>query len=368
MQAIARVNRVYPGKSSGLIVDYIGLGKALDAALSEYTVRDRKNNVQDVKNEIYNILKEKLSILNEWFYKVDKSKFFSSNSADRFQAIQVGTQFVLEDRKREKTFRDDLSISIKQAFVACGGIATEEEKNDVYYYLAIRSYILKMRTNPVIVPISEMNKYVASLLADAVQGDEVKVLTQGDDSVNVIELLSPDKIEKLRESNPPLVFVQIARELLERAIAESRKNNYLKSQEYSKRLRKILEEYNDRDEKFVADETIVQLVQFAQELVGDQKKADELGINGRERAFYDALVRDKSAKDLLDDETLKLIARDLKEIVDKYAKTDWANKEATRAKMRIEIRKVLEKYNYPPEYQRKAVDGVISQAQYMMLN
>lgn len=368
MQAIARVNRVYPGKSSGLIVDYIGLGKALDAALSEYTVRDRKNNVQDVKNEIYNILKEKLSILNEWFYKVDKSKFFSSNSADRFQAIQVGTQFVLEDRKREKTFRDDLSISIKQAFVACGGIATEEEKNDVYYYLAIRSYILKMRTNPVIVPISEMNKYVASLLADAVQGDEVKVLTQGDDSVNVIELLSPEKIEKLRESNPPLVFVQIARELLERAIAESRKNNYLKSQEYSKRLRKILEEYNDRDEKFVADETIVQLVQFAQELVGDQKKADELGINGRERAFYDALVRDKSAKDLLDDETLKLIARDLKEIVDKYAKTDWANKEATRAKMRIEIRKVLEKYNYPPEYQRKAVDGVISQAQYMMLN
>ena len=368
MQAIARVNRVYPGKSSGLIVDYIGLGKALDAALSEYTVRDRKNNVQDVKNEIYNILKEKLSILNEWFYKVDKSKFFSSNSADRFQAIQVGTQFVLEDRKREKTFRDDLSISIKQAFVACGGIATEEEKNDVYYYLAIRSYILKMRTNPVIVPISEMNKYVASLLAEAVQGDEVKVLTQGDDSVNVIELLSPDKIEKLRESNPPLVFVQIARELLERAIAESRKNNYLKSQEYSKRLRKILEEYNDRDEKFVADETIVQLVQFAQELVGDQKKADELGINGRERAFYDALVRDKSAKDLLDDETLKLIARDLKEIVDKYAKTDWANKEATRAKMRIEIRKVLEKYNYPPEYQRKAVYGVISQAQYMMLN
>ncbi len=368
MQAIARVNRVYPGKSSGLIVDYIGLGKALEAALSEYTVRDRKNNVQDVKNEIYNILKEKLSILNEWFYKVDKSKFFSSNSADRFQAIQVGTQFVLEDRKREKTFRDDLSISIKQAFVACGGIATEEEKNDVYYYLAIRSYILKMRTNPVIVPISEMNKYVASLLADAVQGDEVKVLTQGDDSVNVIELLSPEKIEKLRESNPPLVFVQIARELLERAIAESRKNNYLKSQEYSKRLRKILEEYNDRDEKFVADETIVQLVQFAQELVGDQKKADELGINGRERAFYDALVRDKSAKDLLDDETLKLIARDLKEIVDKYAKTDWANKEATRAKMRIEIRKVLAKYNYPPEYQQAAVDGVISQAQYMMLN
>jgi len=366
MQAIARVNRVYPGKAYGLVVDYIGLGKALEAALSEYTDRDRETNVQDVKKEIYNLLKEKLSILNEWFYKIDKSKFYSSNSLDRFQAIQNGAQFVLEDTERENSFMDDISLSIKQAFVVCGGIVTEEERNDIYYYLAIRGFILKLRSNPVIVSVADMNKYVSSLLADAVQGDEVKVLTQRDDSVNVIELLSEKKIEELRKSNPPLVFVQIARELLERAIAESRKNNYLKSQEYSKRLRKILEEYNDRDDKFVADETIVQLVQFAQELVGDEKKAEELGINGRERAFYDALVRDKSAKELLNDETLKLIARELKDIVDKYATTDWANKESTRAKMRIAIKACLKKYKYPPEYRESAIDGVISQAQYMM--
>lgn len=366
MQAIARVNRVYPGKSSGLVVDYIGLGKALEAALSEYTDRDRETNLQDVKNEIHNLLIEKLNILNEWFYKIDKSKFFSNDSLTRFTAIQDGAQFVLEEKKREDSFMDDLSISIKHAFVACGGIASEEEKNDVYYYLAIRSYILKLRSNPVIVSVADMNKYVAGLLADAIQGDEVKVLTQHDDSVNVIELLSEKKIEELRKSNPPMIFVQIARELLERAIAESRKNNYLKSQEYSKRLRKILEEYNDRDEKFIADETIVKLVQFAQELVGDEKKAQELGINGRERAFYDALVRDKSAKELLDDETLKLIAHDLKDIVDQYATTDWSSKESTRAKMRIAIKKCLKKYGYPPEYRDSAIDGVISQAQYMM--
>lgn len=366
MQAIARVNRVYPGKAYGLVVDYIGLGKALEDALSEYTDRDRETNVQDVKKEIYNILKEKLSILNEWFYKVDKSRFFSTDSLTRFKAIQDGTQFVLEDKKRETSFMDDLTISIKRAFVVCGGVVNEEEKKDIYYYLAIRSYILKLRSNPVTVSVADMNKYVASLLADAVQGDEVKVLTQHDDSVNVIELLSEEKIEQLRKSNPPLVFVQIARELLERAIAESRKNNYLKSQEYSQRLRKILEEYNDRDEKFVADETIVKLVQFAQELVGDEEQAQELGINGRERAFYDALVRDKSAKELLDDETLKLIARELKDIVDQYAKTDWANKESTRAQMRIAIKKCLKKYKYPPEYRESAIDCVISQAQYMM--
>lgn len=367
MQAIARVNRVYPGKFYGLIVDYIGLGKALDDALTEYTDRDRENNCQDVKKEIYNILQEKLSILNEWFYKVDKSKFFSKNSLTRFIAIQDGTQFVLSDKKREETFIQDLSITIKQAFVVCGGIVTEEEKNDVYYYLAIRSYILKLRTKVGPVSTKEMNEYVSNLLADAIKGDEVKVLTSGkDDSINIIDLLSAEKIEELRKRNRPLVFVEIVKNLLERAIAESRKNNFFKSQEYSKKLRKILEKYNDRDGTFAPESTILDLVNFAGEMVSDEKEANKLGIFGRERAFYDALIRDKSAQELLNDETLKLIARELKDVVEEYAATDWANKESTRAKMRTKIKECLKKYNYPPEYQKQAVDDVIKQAEYIM--
>lgn len=367
MQAIARVNRVYPGKYYGLIVDYIGLNKALNDALTEYTDRDRHSNIQDVKREIYNIIKEKLSVLNEWFYKIDRSKFFSANSIDRFRAVQAGAEFILQDKKREDEFMSDLSLSIKQAFVVCGGILTEDEKNDVYYYLAVRSYILKLRTKTGPVSIKEMNEYVSNLLADAIKGDEVKVLTQGqDDSINVIDLLSDKNIEELRKKNPPHVFVEIVKKLLERAIAESRKNNYFKSQEYSKRLRRILEKYNDRDSVFAPEETIVDLVNFAGEMVSDEQKAKDLGVFGRERAFYDALIRDKSAKELLNDETLKLIARELKEVVEEYASIDWAHKESTRARMRIKIKECLKKYNYPPDYQKRAVEDVIKQAEYIV--
>ena len=367
MQAIARVNRVYPGKYYGLIVDYIGLNKALNEALTEYTDRDRQENIQDVKKEIYNILQEKLSILNEWFYKIDKRKFYSSNDFDRFQAIQLGAEFVLQDTKREDAFISDLTLSIKQAFVVCGGILTDDEKNDVYYYLAIRSFILKLKAKTGTVSIKEMNEYVSNLLADAIKGDEVKVLTQTkDDSINIIELLSEKNIEALRKKNPPHVFVQIVKKLLERAIAESRKNNYFKSQEYSKRLRKILEKYNDRDAVFAPEQTIIDLVNFASEMVKDEKTANDLGVFGRERAFYDALIRDKSAKELLNDETLKLIARELKSVVEDYASTDRTHKESTRARMRIKIKECLKKYNYPPEYQKQAVDDVIKQAEYIM--
>ena len=368
MQAIARVNRVYPGKPFGLVVDYIGLGKALDDALTEYTDRDRTNNVQDIKKEIYNILKEKLSVLNEWFYKIEKAKFYSKDALTRFTAIQEGAQFILEDKKnREDLFIFDLSLAIKQAFVVCGGICTPDEKDDVMYYLAIRSYILKLRNKTGPVSTKEMNEYVSNLLADAIKGDEVKVLTKDNGkNENVIDLLSLEKIEELRKKNPPHIFVEIVKKLLERAIAESRKNNYFKSQEYSKRLRKILEKYNDRDATFTPEATIVDLVNFAGEMVADEKEASKLGIYGRERAFYDALIRDKSAQELLNDETLKLIARELKEVVEEYTSTDWSNKESTRAKMRTKIKECLKKYNYPPEYTKAAVDDVIKQAEYIM--
>lgn len=128
MQAIARANRVFPGKTYGLIVDYIGLDKALEEALTEYTDRDRKNNCQEIKEEIYTILKEKLSILNEIFYRIDKSKFYSGDALTRFTSIQEGTQLILEDKNRENLFINDLSITIKQAFVVCAGIVTKKEK------------------------------------------------------------------------------------------------------------------------------------------------------------------------------------------------------------------------------------------------
>ncbi len=367
MQAIARVNRVYPGKTSGLIVDYIGLSKVLDEALSQYTDRDRANNCQDAKNEIYNILKEKLSILNEWFYKVNKTKFFNKDAPTRFAAIQESAQFILEDKKREKSFMNELTPALKQSFVICGGICTEEEKNDTYYYLAIRSYILKLRVKIGPVSIKEMNSYVAELLADAIKGNEVKVLSKSQEtSINVIDLLSKEKIEELRKKNPPHIFVQIVKKLLEKAIGESRKNNFFKSQEYSKRLRKIIEKYNDRDSSFAPESTIVDLVNFASEMISDEKEANKLGIYGRERAFYDALIRDKSAQELLNDETLKLIARELKDVVEEYASTDWSNKESTKAKMRTKIKECLRKYNYPPEYQLQAIKDVILQAEYIM--
>lgn len=370
MQAIARVNRVYPGKDSGLIVDYIGLAKALDQALDTYTARDKEFNIKDIQDTAKKILMDKLSVLNELFNKnkVEMAGFYSTDSPKRFKAIQNGAQFVLSNEKQKNEFMA-ISIELKRAFIVSAGVLTKEERDNVQYYLSVRSFILKLSAGQSDISIAEMNKHVEELLADAIKGDEVKVLSKigtNNENITIIDLLRSEKIEELRKKNPPHIFLKIIEKLLQQAIAESRKNNYFKSQEYSERLISILRKYHDREADFDTTKTIIDIIAFAEDVVADEDEAKEKGLIGRERAFYDALIRDKSAIVSMPDATLKLIAHELKETVEAYATTDWSKKKDTRALMRREIKRLLKKYNYPPEYRETAVEDVIKQAEFMM--
>lgn len=367
MQAIARVNRVYPGKESGLIVDYIGLAKALEDALDIYTARDKEFNLKDIQEVALTILKEKLSILNEWFYKFDLSKFNSESSKERFTIIQNGAAFILENNKRKKDFMN-LSIDLKHAYTVCAGILDKGQHSIVQYYLSVRNYILKLEVGIGPIAIGKINEEIEKLVAEAIKGDEVKVLTQvgTTDQATLIDLLRPEKIEELKQKNPPHIFLKIIENLLRQVIAESRKTNLYKAQQYSERLIRILEKYHNREGDFDTTDTIIKIIDFAQEVVSDEDSANELGLTGRERAFYDALAGNKSAYELLADETLKCIAHELKEVVEEYATTDWSKKKSTQAKMRKEIKRLLRKYNYPPEYTEEAIQTVIKQAEYML--
>lgn len=367
MQAIARVNRVFPGKESGLIVDYIGLAKALEDALNTYTARDKEFNLKDIQDVALTILKEKLSIFNEWFYKYDLTDFNSKDVKKRFKIIQKGAAFILESEKRKKDYLK-LSLDLKHAYTVCAGILEKEEHQVVQYFLSVRNYILKLDVGLGPIGIGDINDEVERLVAEAIKGDEVKVLTQigTTDEATLVDLLRPEKIEELRKTNPPHIFLKIIENLLKQVIAESRKTNLYKAQQYSEKLRRILEKYHNREGDFDTTDTIVKIIDFAQEVVADEDEANKLGLTGRERAFYDALAGNKSAYELLTDETLKCIAHELREVVEEYATTDWSKKKSTQAKMRREIKRLLKKYNYPPEYTEEAIQTVIKQAEYMM--
>jgi len=153
---------------------------------------------------------------------------------------------------------------------------------------------------------------------------------------------------------------------LERRIKEYKQYNLIKSNEYSEKLRLLLDRYNTREDASTINKTIMGLVDFSREMVEDKTKSEKNKLRGREKAFYDALVKEESAVAMMKDGVLYQIAAELKEIVQEYATVDWSKKRTTQARMRMQIKKLLQKYNYPPEYREGAVERVIKQAEYMM--
>ncbi|MBR2970251.1 MAG: type I restriction endonuclease subunit R, partial [Clostridia bacterium] len=370
MQAIARVNRVHVGKESGLIVDYIGIKRSLEEALNIYTARDKELNLRDIQETAKSILDEKLSILDELFYKVDKKGFFNGSNSVRLKAIQNGADFVFTTEEIRKAYLQ-ITKQLKDAYVVAIGILDADYKKKVLYYLAVRHFVQKVERGnmPHNITPESINKHVADLIAEAIKGDEVKILTKVEDTEenrDIWDLLSEEKVEKLRQSQPPHVFIKIMERLLKEAVKEYRGYNLVKAKEYSERLRKLLEAYNTREDDLKTDITIVGLIAFSQEMVESEEYAKKNNLTGRERAFYDALVANKSAMELMSDDILRVMAMELKAIVEEYATVDWSKKKDTRAKMRMQIKRLLKKYNYPPEYSEEAISRVVDQAEFMM--
>lgn len=370
MQAIARVNRVNVGKESGLIVDYIGIKRSLEEALNTYTARDKELNLRDIQDTAKSILEEKLSILDEMFFHVDKKGFFGGTNSVRLKAIQNGADFVLSTDDIKKAYLQ-LTKQLKDAYVVAIGILDEDYKKKVLYYLAVRHFVQKVERGnlPTNITPESINKHVEELIAEAIKGDEVEILTKVEDTEqnrDIWDLLSEEKVEKLRQSQPPHVFIKIMERLLKEAVKEYRGYNLVKAKEYSERLRKLLEAYNTREDDLKTDMTIVGLIAFSQEMVEDEAYAKKNNLTGRERAFYDALVANKSAVELMSDDILRVMAMELKAIVEEYATVDWSKKKDTRARMRMQIKRLLKKYNYPPDYTEEAISRVVDQAEFMM--
>ncbi len=366
MQAIARVNRIYSGKENGLIVDYIGLKNDLDNALLEYTDRDRKNPCLILDSIYQDILKTNLAVLNQQFKEINKSDFFTTDASKKFKAVQAGAELVFSNRTTEDEFLNNISRKIKTAYQLCSGMVSDSERRDILYFLTIRQFILKLNSSITIVSNSEMDDYVSKLLLEAIQADSVEVINaKKENQKSVFELLTREKIEELRRQNSPSILIKIAKQLLEKAISEYRKHNFLKSQDFSEKLRHILEKYNDRDSKTDLEIVISNLTEFAAEILEDEKEQKNLGIFGRERAFYDALIKDKNVKKLINDETLKLIAFELKEVIEDFADVDWQYKESTKSRMRVKIKECLKKYNYPPNYIESAISNIYDQTAHM---
>lgn len=358
MQAIARVNRVYKTKPAGLIVDYIGLKAWLLDALKTYTTRDQKQVVDN--EELVNALKDKIEVLDGILNGLDYSNFANLDNTGKYNLIKDGANTVLYSEEKKKRFMKH-SLDAKNLYTLCNGILGNEYKEKVLYFISVRSFISKI-TNENKLDVSEINKNVGKMLEESIKEDELinlGELSRG----NSLELLSDAMLSKLRGLKDKNIAAEILSRAIKTTISDIGKINLTLQEKFSTKFNKLVDAYNERTDLADIEKVIEELIKLKYEIQDELDKGNEYDLSLEEKAFFDALGSDPEIKSLMKDETLVQIAKELVDIINENLTLDAFKREDARARIRVNIRRLLIKYNYPPIKRESAVEKVIKQAE-----
>lgn len=363
MQAIARVNRVFKDKEGGLVVDYVGIATALKQAMNDYTVRDRKNyGNMDIADVSYPKFKEKLEICRDLLHGFDFSKFKSGTDLDRSNAITGAVNFLIspnmQDRKEQ--YQKE-ALLLHQALSLCSSIANEDERIEAAFFEAIRVLIGRLTNTGVGKKISlpEMNERINELLRQSIKSEGViNLFSDVKEEFSLFEPKFLDEISKMKEKN---LAVEILKKLLAEQVSVFKRTNVVKSEKFSEIIQAALNRYING--LITNAEVIEELVKMAKQIAEAQKAGEELGLCTEELAFYDALTKPQAVKDFYQNDELITLTKELTDTLRKNKTVDWQNKEFARAKMMMMVKRLLKKYNYPPEGQDDAVNTVMTQCE-----
>lgn len=357
MQAIARVNRVFPGKTGGLIVDYIGLKRNLMEALKTYTSRDQ-DKVQE-NEEAKVIALNLLEVLRNIFHTFNYSGFFTDSNKKRYEAIRDGAEFAQETEKRKDTFMTETK-KLKDVYKISTGLLTDEQKREISYFVAVRSFIMKSNRQGV-PDLQEVNERISKMLEDAILEDEVMVLTEASSSES-FDLLNEENIAKLQAMPQKNIATNILMRVMKEKLKDVRKTNITVSKSFSEKFEVILEKYHSRSDLDDVYQVFEELIKFKEDLEQAIDEGKQLGLSYEEKAFFDVLGADPDIKRMMEDSLLMEIAKELTETIKKYRTHDWDQKEQAQARMRLYIKRVLRKFGYPPNKEPQAVEDVLEQA------
>lgn len=358
MQAIARVNRVFKNKPGGLVVDYIGIANELKTALKTYTDAKGKGDPTHNASEALSVLLEKLSIVRDMMRGCDYSSF--ETEASLLLVPCANHLLGLPDGKQR--FIDTMQLLVK-AYSLC---ATLDEavplRKEIAFFSAIKAAITKFTTVDAKRTSEEKNGILKQILDNAIVSDGVADIfaLAGLDKPN-IGLLSDEFLEDVRQMKSRNLAVELLEKLLRDEIRARSRNNVVQEKKYLDRLLETLRNYHNR--AIETAQVIEELIQMAREFQAVLEREAALGLSQDEIAFYDALANNESALQELGDEILKKIAVEITEKLRNSTTVDWQVRESVRARLRILVRRTLQKWKYPPDKQADAVELVLKQAE-----
>lgn len=367
IQTISRVNRVCEGKDKGLIVDYIGIKKNMNLALKKYTNFECEE-FEGVEQSI-TIVKDQLEVLGQMFHNFNSNDYFRGSPTEQLDCLNRAVEYVQLSEELETRFMAAVK-RMKQAFNLCSSSEklSDEDKDYIHFYCAVRSILFKL-TKGDAPDISQMNARVREMLEGAIQSDGIEELFETGKHISV-DIFSDEYMDKINAIQLPNTKIKILQRLLSQAIDEFRKVNKIMGVEFADRLKRVVDEYNNRrrDEAYaneVLDDVAEQLAQLLEELKKEKNSFKAMGIDYEEKAFYDILkaVARKYEFEYPDDKMLELSKR-IKVIVDDKSRyTDWSTREDIKANLQVDLILLLDEFGYPPVTLDDVYKEVLEQAE-----
>jgi type I restriction enzyme, R subunit len=359
MQAIARVNRVWGDKPGGLVVDYLGIGAELKAALEKYTQGDRNQvrmDPDEAAHQTLTLLESALAFLDG----VAWQGFFIAPPTTRLTILKQCLEYLLATARRDAFIETGFKLEVAYA-ISAGDDRVKGRAHEIAMVVALRANLAKYTTG-VGRSRTSVERDIRQLLSKAVMADGILDVfkSAGLDQPD-LSIFSDEFLSEVRGTKQKNLAVETLRRLLADEIKAHARTNIIQSQKLSERLDETLRKYHNRAVDSV--QVIEELIALANDIRAHAMRAAVLELSQEEVAFYEALAENGSARELMAHETLRTLAQLLVQAIRSSATIDWTRKEGVRAKMRLEVRKLLARYGYPPDLQKAAVDLVVRQAE-----
>jgi len=370
IQAIARVNRVFKDKDSGLIVDYIGIADSLKLALNHYSSED-KDQVGINMDRAMSLLQEKYNIIKEDFlYGIDYTGFDSEDRIIRLKTVRkVANELLGEDEETLQKFFDVVTELQKTYALVSTRPEAQEFGPEIAFFKTVKVFITKIKSSDD--PVVDSNKKIDYRMRQLL---DQSIITEP--SVDIykdlglerpnLDLISDEFLSKVGNMKEQNTAIALLAKLLKGKVKALKRTNMVQSRNFKEMLDDSIKKYNDRG---ITSEIVIRnLIEMAKKINAEQEKGKDLGLSPEEIAFYDALADHDKAVEVLGEKKLQKIAAELVKTVRKEAGIDWQRRSNVQAKMRIAVKHLLRKYGYPPDIAPDAINTVVEQAEKMAMD
>ena len=361
MQAIARVNRVFRDKPGGLVVDYLGLSHELKEALATYTESGGTGETAVDKGEAIAVMLEKYEVCLAILHGFDFAKWSTGVSQDRLALLPAAQEHILAQESGKDRFVQAVRDLSRAFALAVPSDEAMRIRDDIGFFQAVQSVLAK-RTAVDERPQEEIELAVRQIISRAVAPEGViDIFAAAGIPKPDISILSDEFLAEVRGMEKRNLAVELLQKLLNGELATRRRTNVVQARSFAEMLDLALRRYQNRS--VAAAQVIEELIELARAMREANARGNELGLSEDEVAFYDALQANDSAVQVLGDDTLCVIARELLRTVRANVTVDWTLRENVRANLRRLVKRVLRKYGYPPDKQESATKTVLEQAE-----